>query len=291
MSSTENSGWGLGMTHEQVLEHVEAKSRQRWDRDPIEPRPTRALVTIVHNEPFFLPIWLDYYSRFFASDDIYVLDHDSNDGSTDIGGFHRIPVSHEGVDHKWMLDTVTNLQHELQHRYDTVLVCDVDEIMAPDPRLGDLGAYLDRFDDPFIASVGFEVLHDPTTEPAFDPDRGVMEQRGTWFASSAYNKPVLGTEPLEWISGFHGLADARFNMDPNLYLIHLHRLDYAQCKRRHHLRRNLTWAEDDLARNYAVHNLVHEGDEFDRWFATEKNGLDDTPMTTEPIPDFWRDAF
>ena len=45
-------------------------------------RQRRAVITIVHNEPVFLPIWLAYYSRFFAPDEIYVFDHESTDGST-----------------------------------------------------------------------------------------------------------------------------------------------------------------------------------------------------------------
>ena len=31
-------------------------------------------------------------------------------------------------------ETIQNLQHELLRTYDVVLVCDVDEIIAPDPR-------------------------------------------------------------------------------------------------------------------------------------------------------------
>ena len=54
---------------------------------------TRALVTMVHNEPVFLPIWLRYYSRFFAPDDIYVLDNDTHATARPTGdGFVRIPV-------------------------------------------------------------------------------------------------------------------------------------------------------------------------------------------------------
>ena len=34
-----------------------------------------------------------YYSRFFAPEDIYVLDNDTSDGSTDRDGFVRIPVA------------------------------------------------------------------------------------------------------------------------------------------------------------------------------------------------------
>ncbi len=91
---------------------------------------------MVHNEPFFLPIWLRYYSRFFAAEDIYVLDNDSTDGSTDRDGFVRIPVSHDRVDHTWMVRTIEELQHELLERYDVVLVTDVDEIVIAHPRAG-----------------------------------------------------------------------------------------------------------------------------------------------------------
>ena len=56
-----------------------------WDRAK-RTRKRRAVVTMVHNESVFLPIWLRYYSRFFAPEDIYVLDNDSTDGSTDRGG-------------------------------------------------------------------------------------------------------------------------------------------------------------------------------------------------------------
>ena len=68
---------------------------------------------MVHNEPVFLPIWLAYYSRFFAPEDIYVLDNDTTDGSTDRDGFVRIPVPTTRSDHVWMVETIEKLQHEL----------------------------------------------------------------------------------------------------------------------------------------------------------------------------------
>ena len=65
-----------------------ARSWLPWRRR----RKRRAVVTIVHNEPVFLPLWLRYYSRFFAAEDIYVLDNQSTDGSAGGRGFNRIEV-------------------------------------------------------------------------------------------------------------------------------------------------------------------------------------------------------
>ena len=59
---------------------------------------------MVHNESVFFPIWLSYYSRFFAPEDIFVFDHETTDGSTARDGFVRIPVEHESVDHVWMVE-------------------------------------------------------------------------------------------------------------------------------------------------------------------------------------------
>ena len=125
----------------------------------------RAVVTIVHNEPVFLPIWLGYYSRFFAPEDIYVLDNDSTDGSTDGDGFVRVPAPHDSVDHTWMVETVQGLQHELIDRYDVVLVTDVDEIVSPTPEWGTLTDYIDEFDEWFVNCIGYELLHLADREP------------------------------------------------------------------------------------------------------------------------------
>jgi hypothetical protein len=40
-----------------------------------------AAFTMVKNEKWFLPIWLNYYTKFIDERDIYVLDHASTDGS------------------------------------------------------------------------------------------------------------------------------------------------------------------------------------------------------------------
>jgi reversibly glycosylated polypeptide / UDP-arabinopyranose mutase len=45
---------------------------------------TCAVLTITHNEKIMLPLWIRYYSRHVESKkDLYILDHNTNDGSTD----------------------------------------------------------------------------------------------------------------------------------------------------------------------------------------------------------------
>jgi hypothetical protein len=269
----------------------EARRRHYASRAGAAPRArTRALITMVHNEAVFLPIWLRYYGRFFAPEDIYVLDNETTDGSTERDGFVRIPVEHDTVDHTWMVRTIEGLQHELLQRYDVVLVTDVDEIVAPVPEWGTLGEYLDRFDEEWVNCLGYELLHLPEREPALRLDRPVLDQRGHWFFNDGYDKAALATIPLTWKPGFHGRADQHFNLDPDLRLIHLHRMDHGICRERHRVRKRKPWAQEDADKGWAAHNQISEDAEFDRWFAQDScfPGVEIKP---ERIPASWRGLF
>lgn len=250
-----------------------------------------AVLTMVHNEAVFFPLWLRYYSRFFDPADIYVLDHESTDGSTAGEGFVRLPVEHETIDHAWMVSTVEACQHELIERYDVVLATDVDEIVAPDPERGTLGEYIERLDDDFVNCVGYEVLHLREAEGAFRGDRPVLEQRDFWFPNAAYDKPLLATVPMSWGPGFHRRVDGRVNPDRGLRLIHLHRMDYEICLARHRVRGKRAWNQQDVAAGWAYHNRITEDEDFERWFY-EDSGLEHLGIhiALEPIPAGWKDV-
>jgi hypothetical protein len=276
-------------SHDHPIAPFFAPARQgRRDRYATRrPRPrSRALVTMVHNEAVFLPIWLGYYGRFFRPEDIFVLDNDSTDGSTARDGFVRIPVSHDAVDHEWMVRTIEELQHDLVGRYDVVVVTDVDEIVAPVPEWGTLDAYLDRFDEESVNCLGYELLHMPT-EPPLDLGRPILDQREHWFINDGYDKAALASVPMRWNAGFHGRADGWFNPDPDLRMIHLHRMDYELCLARHRDRDRRAWADEDARLGWAAHNRITEGAEFERWFYGE-SGWPGAKVEPERIRASWR---
>jgi hypothetical protein len=265
--------------------HYANRTRRRW---PFGRRRRRAVLTIVHNEPVFLPLWLRYYSRFFAADDIYVLDHETADGSTSGPGFVRIPVAHDRVDAAWMTGVLASAQRDLLERYDVVLVADADEIVAPPPSWGTLGQYLDRFDEDFVNPLGYEILHLRDREPALSLNRPVMDQRGYWFANDGYDKPILATVPMEWTPGLHRSADGRHNYDPDLYLIHLRRMDYSICRARQRRLAAEEWARSDVERGWGNYNRL-DGADYERWFY-EDSGFEEAGIhiALEPIPNEWK---
>jgi hypothetical protein len=245
---------------------------------------------MVHNEPVFLPLWLRYYSRFFAPGDMYVFDNDTTDGSTSRGGFVRIPAERDRVDAIWTRDTIQQLQHELIDRYDVVLVTDVDEFIAPVPSLGTLGEYLDRFQEDWVNCLGYELLHQRRLEPPLDLSRPVLSQRRFWFVNGAYDKAAVTSAPLQWREGFHGRADYQYNLDPDLRLIHLHRMDYDICLQRHRSREHRRWADLDEENRWALHNRITEEADFARWFY-EDSCFEGLEIKLEEIPPAWRAVF
>ena len=241
---------------------------------------------MARNESVFLPIWWRYYSQFFQPEDIYILDHESTDGSTSGPGFVRIPVSNPVVDWGWHRDMLQQQQHRLIEQYDVVLCTDVDEIVAPDPRTGDLGEYLIRFRGDFVNCRGYEILHLKDSEGPLDFTQPLLEQRLHWYFNPAYSKPLLARVPMFWHGGLHARVDGLTNDDPSLYLIHLHRVDYDTCLARHHQRTSWMWNKRDLDEGWGYQNRITEAEPFLHWFY--KESCSGTPINVERIPDYWR---
>jgi hypothetical protein len=247
-----------------------------------------AAFTIVHNEAAMLPLWLDYYGRHFRADDLYVLDHDSTDGSTAglDGRCHVVPVHRDAAfDHRWLKSTIEQFQAFLLHSYDAVLFSDADELVLADPRrYAGLAAYIAELSRPAVRCLGFNVVQQPD-EPPLRFDAPLLAQRRCWHASHMYSKRLLSRIPLRWSNGFHQEYNAPDDPpDPELLLVHLHRIDHDTTLARHRAAIARQWSEFDLANGYGAQNRIAESDEFEDWFY---RGADlDAPR--ELIPEYIR---
>lgn len=194
---------------------------------------------MVRDERLMLPLWLNYYRKHFADADLYVLDHETTDGSTDNLPVNVIPVTNGGLgyDHEWMREMVQAQQRELLARYDVVLYTDVDEIVV---HPNGIGEYARSF--PVVADrcTGFHVRQLPGERPLSQAP--LTGQRSMWQPDSTYNKPLLSTVPLDWVVGYHRSTNLRLEPNGGLVLMHLHWACERRCLRRHAER--MTWQWD-----------------------------------------------
>src|SRR5438132_5203078 len=93
-----------------------------------------AIVTMVYNERVNLPIWIRPYSAHCPGAALFVIDHGSDDGSTQgLPGINLIPLPRTPFDDQTRTEFVTDFQHALLRFYDIVIYTDCDDMLVADP--------------------------------------------------------------------------------------------------------------------------------------------------------------
>jgi hypothetical protein len=202
-----------------------------------------AAITMVYNEPDFLPIWVRHYAGQLGAANCFVIDHGTDDGSTGMHPdvtFIRLPRS--PLDDTARAAQIGDIVASLLKIYDAVIHTDVDEIVFPDPRLhAGLPEFCAANRLAVVTAHGFDVFHLRKLEPPVDPARPVLAQRHFAGFSAAMCKPVLVRKPVRWAPGFHCTTDPVTFSD--LYLFHLRWFDFDISLRRLARTREQPWAD------------------------------------------------
>ena len=220
-----------------------------------------AIFTIAKDESVILPIWLKHYRNTFADEDIYVLDHQTKDGSTNNIGVNVISISNpEAGRHTWLVEQAQAFQFELLDKYDVVIYTDADEIIYTDQDKSLLDA-LEEFrisNNQYANCVGYECVHIMEEEEPLDLSKPIIEQRKKWSRESMYDKPLITKIPLEYNVGFHSCKHHSPNYCYGFHLLHLHRMDYNIMLERH-IWKNTEWNLADEG-HLGFHNRVYEAE-------------------------------
>jgi hypothetical protein len=206
-----------------------------------------AVFTIVKDETVFLPIWVKYYSKYFPMEDIYVLDHQSIDGSTlNLPCNVQTVKNNEAFDSSWITDTVKAFQVKLLEEYEYVVFAEGDEILIsledPGYDLYDHIKMMKEVGRNFDVATGYELMQNVLTESTYDSTHPVLTQRRHYYPNNLYNKTLITNIALDWTPGFH---ECQFKASPNkaLHLLHLHRFDF-----QHYMQRKIRNTSYNLAK-------------------------------------------
>jgi len=207
-----------------------------------------AVFTIVKNENYYLPIWLKHYKKYFNNEDIYVLDHQSTDGSTQNLDVNVIPLVNElAFDHQWLVNVISDFQHHLLQGYESVLFAESDELIYSLDE--DLNVLIDKFvldpDINFLSCHSHEVIQDLENEPSLNKTDEILKHRNNWFYWDMYDKTLLTKIPLQYEWGFHNTIGYPKNFKYDLFLLHLHRCDFELMLERHEERANKWKLKED----------------------------------------------
>ena len=187
-----------------------------------------AVMTFCRDEGRMLPLWVRYYGDQLGVENLYVIDDNSEDGSTDDlpCDVLRIPPIRGGKFESTRMGFLAGLGSALHTVYDCVIFCDVDEFIVPDPERHDgLRAFLadreQRPDTPGALGVlGLNVVHAVDSEPPLDLAQPVLGQRHLAKFLPVMCKPSVSFAAAPWWAASHGIRTP-YRVDPDLWMFHL----------------------------------------------------------------------
>jgi hypothetical protein len=192
-----------------------------------------------------LPLWIRYYGGQLGVENLYVVDDNSEDGSTDdlpCDVLH-IPPIRGGKFESTRMGVLAGLSSALHAVYDCVIFCDVDEFIVPDPaRHAGLRAFLaDREQLPdtpgAIGALGLNVVHAVGSEPPLDLAQPILGQRRLAKFLPVMCKPSVSFAAAPWWAASHGIRTP-YRVDPDLMMFHMKfgDRDHLQAAADHRLR-------------------------------------------------------
>lgn len=213
---------------------------------------SRAIYTLQHNEQYFLPMWIKYYSQFFAPQDMYILAHNCSGKTNEIleeaekRGINVLRLSTEEIfNHDWLLNQVHTAQHNLLKLYDYVVFTDCDEFLVPTE--GTLGEFLDNATEDAYRAIGIDIIEDKM------------------YYSHGFNKTLITKIPLTYCHGYH-FSKPEFQPSGKLELYHLHKMDFNECWERNKRLNQEKWDKFALANKLGFQNFIAEEKDFREMF-------------------------
>ena len=250
-------------------------------------RKPGAVLTHIHNEKYFFPIWLKHYSKYYDPEDIYVINHNStgefledlSQGANE-KKYNLITVHNDKIwSSRWVSDNMSTFQWFLLQSYESVLCCDVDELIVTDPssKYIDLRDYYNNTDTEATMVLGFHIASDPTVDKKIDLNMPFLKQRNKITFEKNLCKPLFSKLHVRYNGGMHSVSNIPVGPDYQLLLFHLHYIELDWIIEREKNRPLEKWSQYDLENNFSYQNKPASKEEKTKFFLDIYNSGMDIP--------------
>ena len=236
-----------------------------------------AIICPIKDENTFIHKFFEYYGQHLDSKDIYILDFGSSEDYVRDVIRPNASVIHTNVDILDAYAVFIEIQRHMvllkESGYDFVIPLDVDEILYYHAE-GGLKGFLQGLTkrDNIITCRGYEVIHIPTLQEDLKLDEQWFPQIRFWYPEQyLYGKTLITRDQLDWALGFHNYKinniwqkDPHINTD--LFLIHMHKIDFKTTIERHQKWSAMKWSEDTVENGYNYHYRMTEKQKIVDWY-------------------------
>lgn len=204
-------------------------------------RKPLAVFTMVYNEHRMLPLWVRYYGQQVGAENLFILDHGS-DNLPELPGCHVIPLRRTELDEIDRCRQVQVFQKKLLRSYQSVLFTDCDEFLVADPaRYTSLRDYAAHAPAASVRCIGVDVMECEPNLPPVQWDKPILQQRPYGAVRIWSCKTLLSSVPLTWEPGFHKCKEPAM-LDAALWMFHLKYADQSSVLERLACTRGLPWS-------------------------------------------------
>lgn len=234
-------------------------------------------ITMVYNESLFLNRWIDYYSKELGRDKLLIIDHGSNDGSTNnLSGLNYLKLERTPFDDEARAAMIGNFVNGLLSYNDCCIYSDCDEFLVPDPDIYEgLEHYCSSLKTEAAYAVGLDVRQLVGREPPIDLNLPFLGQRRYARLRMSMCKPLITKGQIRWNPGFH-TSNKKPGFDKDLILFHMKYVDLNASLSRLAVTRAMSWSEVSIDKKRGAHQ--RETDEkMQGRFLNDKKSFDAGP--------------
>lgn len=265
-----------------------------------------AVFTIVHREAHFIRKWAQHYRHELGPDAaLYVLQHltSPTDDEPSQGVISQLQAAYDlrviqvysGIAYyeAWLATLASRFQRFLFSSHPAVVFTSADQYLVH--RAMPLGEYLSvwrrKVGHAVLIPQGYEIVQSQAERP-LDVEQPWLKQRHWCTPSADMTRPIIATYPLEYAPKFQRASNVPLKQqpDPDLFLLHAHRIDHALCLERHRQINSQPWNMYERLSGLYRYNLIDDHELLWRWFSSNP---DDSGKLAkmQPIPEFLMEKF